>query len=277
MSSKEDSKKTNVYKIICIILLIILIVVLFLWGRSQYVEYHAESLYDRMAERVNQTSSESEDISDSQETESPETEEPDILQALGIEVPEKNIDWDYLHSENKDIYAWIYIPNTKVDYPVLQSGDDNSYYLEHNLDGSRGKPGCIYSENYNHTGFTDYNTVLYGHNMKSGAMFGSLHKFEDSNFFEKNQYVYIYTESGVKVYEIFAAYNDSDAHILNAYDFSSEENYGKYLDHVFSNRDMSSNFRDGVSVTSANNILTLSTCTSYSDQRYIVQAVLINQ
>lgn len=99
----------------------------------------------------------------------PETEEtPDILKSLGIEIPEKDIDFAALKEENSDVYAWIYVPGTNVDYPVLQHPTDDAYYLEHNMDGSKGLPGCIYSESVNTKDFTDPNTVLYGHNMKNG-------------------------------------------------------------------------------------------------------------
>ena len=74
----------------------------------------------------------------------PETEEaPDILKSLGIEIPEKDIDFAALQEENSDVYAWIYVPGTNVDYPVLQHPEDDTYYLEHNMDGSKGLPAAF--------------------------------------------------------------------------------------------------------------------------------------
>ena len=83
-------------------------------------------------------------------------------------------DFGQLHEQNEDIYAWIVVPGTQVDYPLLQSETDN-YYLDYNLDHSKGYPGCIYTNQCNRKDFSDYNTVLYGHNMKNGSMFGSIH------------------------------------------------------------------------------------------------------
>ena len=81
---------------------------------------------------------------------------------------------------NPDVYAWIDVPGTEISYPVLQSAEDNSYYLEHTIEGEKTLPGAIYSENYNSKDFSDYNTILYGHNMRNGTMFaGPLHDFED--------------------------------------------------------------------------------------------------
>ena len=114
-------------------------------------------------------------------------EEIDVLEELGIEIPEKEIDFEQLHIDNPDIYAWIYVPGTLVDYPVLQHPTDNSFYLEHNIDGSAGYPGCIYTELYNKKDFSDRNTLMYGHNMANGTMFATLHYYENSQNFEENQ------------------------------------------------------------------------------------------
>ena len=101
------------------------------------------------------------------------------------------VDWEGLWEINPDVYAWISIPGTSIDYPILQHASDNTYYLNYNIDGSYGYPGCIYTENLNSKDFTDSNTVIYGHNMKNGSMFAGLHQFEDSNFFAQNNKVYI--------------------------------------------------------------------------------------
>lgn len=207
-----------------------------------------------------------------------EEQKEDILKERGIEIPAKEIDWAALKEKNQDIYAWIYIPNTKVDYPILQHPTELSYYLNHNLDGSEGYPGCIYTQNLNQKDFSDPNTVIYGHNMKDGTMFASLHFYEDNNFFEENRYVFIYTEEQVYVYEIFAAYEGSDVHLLYNYDFDTPSNFQMYLDSVLKIRDMSAHIAEDVEVSSQNHIITLSTCIKNKPKnRYLVQAVLVNE
>ena len=67
------------------------------------------------------------------------------------------------------------------NYPVVQGGDDDTYYLNHTIDGTEGYPGSIYTERINAKDFSDFNTVIYGHNMKDGSMFMGLHNFEDPN------------------------------------------------------------------------------------------------
>ena len=95
------------------------------------------------------------------------------------------IDFDALWETNKDVYAWITIPGTVIDYPILQHETDDSYYLNYTIDGVEGYPGCIYTERVNSKEFTDNNTVIYGHNMRNGTMFTDLHKFRDADFFPK--------------------------------------------------------------------------------------------
>lgn len=275
-------KQKNIYKILCIILLIILIVVLVMWGHSALVEKSAAKTYEKLQESVNSDASDTKtqtSVTAQQSTQVSENVGDTEMDSHKeqYDIPQKNLDWEELEAVNPDIYAWIYIPNTNIDYPVLQRSGDNDYYLEHNLDGSRGKPGCIYTEDLNSKEFTDYNTVIYGHNMKSGAMFRTLHDFEDKSFFDNNQYVYIYTKDRTLVYKIFAAYTNDAKHILNSNDFTSEQGLSDYLEKVFKKAQAEGYLRDDVAVTGENAILTLSTCTTSSDKRYIVQAVLVNE
>lgn len=207
------------------------------------------------------------------EAETQEGEPEDIYTVLGIEKPEKVLDWEYLWEQNPDIYAWIYIPNTKIDYPILQSAYDDSYYLDYNLDGTKGRPGCIYTEKINAKDFSDYNTLIYGHNMRNGTMFHSLHEFSDKEFFDQEKYVFIYTPEKVLIYEIYAAYEFTDAHILYTYDCSTEEGFSSYLEQA-NTYAVNGNVREGIEVTPQDTIITLSTCTSTGSQkRFLVQAV----
>jgi len=196
----------------------------------------------------------------------------------GIEdydVPVRNIDFAALHEENEHIYAWIHVPGTVIDYPVLQHPEDNAFYLEHNVDGSAGYPGCIYTENFNSTAWDDPNTVLYGHNMRDGSMFANLHYFEDGVFFEENRFIYIYTPEEILVYEIFAAYEFSNVHLLIGIDTHNEENFGRYLEGIYQNEGINNHFDESIEVTSEDRIITLATCIAGKpNKRFLVQGVL---
>ena len=200
----------------------------------------------------------------------------DILKERGITIPEKDINWDELHSQNQDIYAWIYVPGTNIDYPILQHPEERSYYLNHNIDGSEGYPGCIYTQNLNSKDWTDPNTVIYGHNMNDGSMFHDLHLFEDAVFFDETQYLYIYTPEGDYVYEIFAAYPFANVDLLMCFDYSTPEALLVYFDGIWTNRSMTSHFRDSIVLYGDSRIITMSTCIGgQPEMRYLVQAVLL--
>lgn len=185
------------------------------------------------------------------------------------------VDFAGMWEVNEDVYAWITVPGTVIDYPILQHATDNTYYLNYNIDGSYGYPGCIYTENLNSKDFTDNNTVIYGHNMKNGSMFSGLHKFEDASFFEENTKVYIYTPEKEYEYTIFAAYIYDDRHLLYSFDFANEQVYATYLEDIQNMRSMNALLREDITVTAKDKIITLVTCIgNQPDKRLLVQAVL---
>lgn len=129
-----------------------------------------------------------------------------------LDIP---VDFETLQKENPDIYAWITIPGTDIDYPVVQDSTDNTYYLNHAADTSLSDSGAIYSEKENAKDFDDYLTVLYGHNMKDGSMFAGLHKYEDKTFLKDHKDLTIYTPDSILKYRIFAAYLTDNRHVLS--------------------------------------------------------------
>ena len=186
------------------------------------------------------------------------------------------IDFDELVSKYPDVYAWIRIPGTKIDYPIAQKQGDNEYYLKHNIDGTRRVAGAIYTEDYNSKDFTDPNTIIYGHNMRNGSMFKQLHKFRDKKFFSEHTEILIYQPNRILHYKVFAAYVYDNRHILRSFDFSNEFSYGAYLSEIFRLKGRMGYWSSEVNVTTADKILTLSTCTGNDSQRYLVQGVLLS-
>lgn len=192
-----------------------------------------------------------------------------------VEIP---IDFQKLQKTNKDIYAWITIPGTKIDYPVLQHGFDDGFYLSHTADGEYGAVGSIYTERQTAKDFSDFNTVMYGHNVPNGTMFRGLHKYEDMEYLKEHPEIIVYTPDAKRVYTIFAAVVYDDRHILNTFDFTKESHRQEFLDSVFNSRNMGNSIREDVPVTSEDRILTLSTCIkTQRDKRFIVGAVLTNE
>lgn len=258
----DKNGKKKVWKVIFVLAILVFVGCGVYYGVTTYRNYLAEKHRQEILKEMEST----------EFTGEMEGDEPDIPK--GIRHGE-DVDFEKLRKINSDLYAWIYIPHTKVDYPIAQSADDNSYYLKYNMNKEPEFAGCIYTENYNSKDFEDPNTVIYGHNMRNDSMFGSLHDFEDSKFFEKNKFVFIYTPDKVMTYRIFAAYEYDDRHILGTFDFSDKEVYDKYLKSIYEVNTMVSNYRKDVKVTSEDKIITLSTCASGKpESRYLVQAVL---
>ena len=169
------------------------------------------------------------------------------------------------------------MPGTKVDYPILQHDSDNSYYLNHDIDGKEDIAGAIFTENYNRKDFTDPNTVIYGHNMKNGSMFRTLHNYSDRSFFDENRDITIYMPDKILHYKIFAAYLYDSRHLLLNFDFQDPQVFAGYLEDVRSMRDMNSFVDTSMEVTAEDRIITLSTCyAGMADRRYLVQAVLVS-
>ncbi len=190
------------------------------------------------------------------------------------------IDFEALWEINSDIYAWIEIPGTNVAYPVVQHPTDDTYYLNHTIDGKSGLPGSIYTESsVNGKDFSDYNTIIYGHNMRSaGTMFNGLLNYRDAAFMEENGEIVLYTPDAEYHYQIFAAVTYSNAYIPYYYDSGTQSGRQAYLDSLTSIRDMNSHVLTNVEVTSDSRLLSLSTCvenvSERLEKRFLVVAVL---
>ena len=230
-----------------------------------------------VAETAQNTQESDASVASSSATAAAETTAPRDFGYTLAEPGDFNVDFDELQEINSDIYAWIYIPNTKVDYPVVrsESDGDDTFYLEHNIYRQYQFSGCIFSELLNHPDFHDPVTVLYGHNMLNGSMFATLHNFEDPAFFAENNTAFILTRDKIYTYLIYSAYTYDDRHILNSNFFDSKENFQAYLDNTLHPYSLDANVREGVTLTADDHILVLSTCTNgAADTRYLVQGVL---
>lgn len=276
-NKKNKKNRSVIYAILAVICLMAFVVFFFLAGQEFLTRQKAEEELEALKEETSVSETQLDESEAAEEADSV-VEEPEFEPLPeGAAIPEKELDFEQLVSEvNEDIYAWIYIPGTLVDYPMVRHPTEESYYLNRNLDGSSGYPGCIYVDPINAADFSDPNTVIYGHNMKDDSMFGSLHEYRDRQFFDENRYLYIYTPEKTLVYEIFAAYEYSDIHLIYSFDLSNPEIFQTYLDQIFEIRDMTANIAEDIEVTSEDHIVTLSTCIGGKDtMRYLVQGVLI--
>lgn len=231
-------------------------------------EKQNEDVYVNLAQEQSEEAEEKSDVAQTT---------PEVAQDPEVTKPDIPINFKELQQENPDIYAWIRIPDTKIDYPVVQSVSDDTYYLNHTIEKKEGLPGSIYSESQNAQDFSDPNTVLYGHNMRNGSMFAGLHKYSDEDYMKKHQEITVYIADHILTYQVFAAVVYDNRHILNTIDFQDATQFQSFLDSLKNARNLNNVYDDTVTVTTDDRLLTLSTCNSNSEQRFIVEAVLINE
>lgn len=193
------------------------------------------------------------------------------------ELPDNPIDFSEQLAINDEIYAWIRVPNTNVDYPILQSYEDDLFYLRRGLDKKYDLGGVIFTQSINSRDFSDPVTLVYGHNMVGYGddMFCELHKFENKEFFDQNEYFYIYTPGHILKYYIVSAYKYDDRHIMNSFDFDDLTTRREYFDYVLNPTMIPMNVRDGAAIADDDKLVVLSTCMATSSYRYLVNGILV--
>ena len=200
-------------------------------------------------------------------------------ESIVIEKAELPIDFESLQAINPEIYAWLRVPDTDIDYPILQHEDeDQSYYLTRDIYGKSQQAGSIYTEYYNSKDFKDPNTIIYGHNMKNGSMFHNVRYFAEQEFFDEHEELYIYMPEKILKYEIIACYEYDDRHLLGSFDFFDEEVFSEYLEEIMNPRSMYAMVREGITLTTEDKLVTLSTCVANKpNNRRLLQAVLVEE
>lgn len=176
------------------------------------------------------------------------------------------VNFESLFKVNKDVIGWIYIPDTKIDEPILK-GANNDTYLRTDINRKYNIAGTIFIDEINKKDFTDDNTIIYGHNMKNGSRFNHVKKFVDKEFFDEHPYVYIYLPDGsINVYSIYAS------RILDAYSDLYQKDI-KYKDYVQSIQKNAKQKREIPEEEAP--LIMLSTCVAVdNDNRFIISARL---
>ncbi len=184
-----------------------------------------------------------------------------------------DIDVAGLQSQYPDVIGWIRFDEPEetilIDYPILYSGDDDTY-LHRDMDKKSSYPGCIFLEGENNPALTDTSSIIYGHNMRNGTMFGTLKYYQDDGVYDANQYFTIYTKDMAYRYHIFSYFttgSNSDVYMVG---FEPDEIYQNYLTDLV-NRSV---IDTGIVPTIDQKIVLLSTCKgSGTDYRFVVCGV----
>ena len=183
--------------------------------------------------------------------------------------PPIEVDFDKLKSVNEDVVGWIYVDALPdISYPIVK-GKDNQTYLHQTYEKNYNFAGTIFVDYENSGDFSDCNTLVYGHNMKNGSMFGHLKKFrEDDKLYKQDKYFWILTPERNYRYEIITAYTtgvNSDTYTLFK---GPGEEFEKYLETIKGYSEIQT---DDTDLTIKDKIVTLSTCTGNESTRFVVQ------
>jgi sortase B len=185
-------------------------------------------------------------------------------------VPDLDIDFFALRQINKDAAAWLYFPNTAIDYPVMRSNDYN-YYLNHLPDGTVNINGSLFIDCNCDSDFGDPLTVIYGHHMKSGdVMFGSLKGYKEQKYYEEHPYMYLYTEQ--KNYRIELLYGV----VIAAGKWREQAfMFSENLEALLGYSAINTTFESKAEYTKGDRIVALSTCSyEFDGARYLVLGIL---
>lgn len=190
---------------------------------------------------------------------------PSQMQAGPLETAPIQVDFGVLKAQSKDIIAWLYCEDTEINYPIAQAGD-NEYYLRRLLDGSYNREGTLFADYRNAAGFSDWNTIVYGHNMKNSSMFGTLTEYSSQEYYEKHPVLWLLTEEGDYKLELIAGYVTPAA--SDIYSLIQTADAAMALaKHAMEQ----STFTADVKLASGDRFVTLSTCSyAYENARYVL-------
>lgn len=184
--------------------------------------------------------------------------------------PWADIDLEALREVNSEVVGWLAMPDTALSYPLLRAGD-NQTYLKTDWQGGRNTAGAIFLDYRAAWDPRGFNTIIYGHNMRNGSMFGTLRRYRDAEYWRAHPDIYLIDGGGVHRYEIFSAWQPRVTDAPFQLSFSGEEARREFLETCVSN----STLDTGVEVTAEDEVITLSTCTGMGyGIRWVVQAVL---
>jgi len=177
------------------------------------------------------------------------------------------IDFNGLRQENTDAVAWLTVPGTAIDYPIVQA-EDNQYYVNNSAQKKASKHGAVFLDCRNRADFSDFYNIIYAHNMRDGSMFGTLIRFKQKDFFDKHKTAVLHTPTDSYELEIIscAVQNAMGDYYISIAFFTPEERQA-HIDYLL----RTAKLRRDIALGPEDRILILSTCSyEFEDARTIV-------
>lgn len=251
-SGSRRSRK-NPWRVVFVVSLVVLIAALIGLGAIAFQYISQQRAYDDLEQYAS--------LSDSE----------------NMTLADLTVDWDALRAVNPDIVAWIYVPDSPINYPVVQ-GDDNEEYLHKAFDGSTGwlaSAGTIFLDSTNSSDFSDRNSALYGHHMNDGSMFASLSDWQNNDEFNAHHDIYVLTPQGNYRLKTFALVKTTGDDALVQTTFSSDEGYQSYIQDKL-DRSVTTQQGEVLSAADIRQSMLFSTCEySQADGRAVLFAAVV--
>lgn len=208
-------KGNRIYQIIVSVLVIVILFSGFGIVRDYLEARRSREEYERLAQLA--------------QTEESEAKLPEETETAPEEKPyESPIDFAALSGINSDIVGWITIPDTQIDYPIVQC-EDNDKYLKTGFEGEKNKAGAIFLDFESDSDFMGRNSVIYGHNMKNGTMFKDIVKYKDKDYFDAHRTILLYTPERTIRLKVLSAYYDVAKPIARMTKFKSQERFDQFV------------------------------------------------
>ena len=238
-----QSKKGGIWRVVFIVSIVVFVGALAALGAIGYQYWAQQNAYNGLEEYA------------------------EVDDNANLALSDLKVDWDGLRAINPDIVAWVYVPGTPINYPVVQ-GSDNQEYLHKAFDGSTGwlaSAGTIFLDASNASDLSDQNNALYGHHMNDGSMFASLADFEDQDTFDSHRDIYVLTPQGNYRLKTFALVKTT----------GSDASYQAYVQDKL-NRSVVSQKGDTLTATDIKQSVLFSTCEySQNDGRAVLFAAVV--
>lgn len=196
-----------------------------------------------------------------------------------VETVAPKIDFQGLWAVNPDAYAFIEVPGTQVNYPVMQSStQEEDYYLNVTFEGVAALPGSIYTRMINAKDFSDPITVIYGHDMLDGSYFGDLKNYVDRAFFDTYRDLFIYLPDRQLQYQIIAEVVHDDSLISNAHNLKDPNSVPAFIQESMGIQEAQNQFAEDMNVTPEDRLIVLSTCIGdRPNNRRLIIAKFVNE
>ncbi|MCM1542253.1 MAG: class B sortase [Blautia sp.] len=276
--NNESKKKLSC--ILLIVSIVCLLIVGFLFVRSRIQDRHSQETVDDLRE---QASAGLETVSTP--TPAPATPSPTATPTPAapspdptpVPTPEAVVNpYRDAFLANEDMSGWLQIPGTDIDYPVMWTPRDEEYYLRRDFDGSANNNGCLILDTDSCLDPLTTNLIIHGHNMKSGAMFGTLTDYEQESFYQEHRDIILYTEECQRNYEVIAVFRSQvfrkSDNVFKFYKFfqaDTQEEFDDFYDNI---KEMSL-YDTGVTAEFGDHFITLSTCVYHVENgRFVVVA-----